>query len=105
MLICPHCGQQTAIPRAAEFAFIDVGRFTCEHYEKEFLVLHNVPMTEQEYAAKNIANESGRSGACNRASCGFVTTTKDMASYLNEAHALRTRSKADGLNLDFRAMS
>jgi transposase-like protein len=53
MLICPHCGRQTAIPCAAEFAFIEVGRFTCEHCEKEFLALDNVPMTEEGYAAKN----------------------------------------------------
>jgi hypothetical protein len=47
MLIWPHCGQQRAIPCAGEFAFIDVGRFTCERCGKEFLVLDNVPMIEQ----------------------------------------------------------
>jgi transposase-like protein len=47
MLTCPHCGQRTTIACAEEFAFIDVGRFTCEHCEKEFLVLDNVPMREQ----------------------------------------------------------
>jgi hypothetical protein len=35
------------IPCAEEFDFIDVGRFTCEHCEKEFLELGNVPTIEQ----------------------------------------------------------
>jgi len=53
MFTCPHCGQQTAIPCAEEFQWIDAGRFICEHCEKEFLVLDNVAMPEQDYAAKN----------------------------------------------------
>jgi hypothetical protein len=32
---CPHCGQKTTFPCAAEFDWIDVGRFTCEHCEQE----------------------------------------------------------------------
>ena len=46
MLTCPLCRQATTIPCAKEFDFIDVGRFTCEHCEKEFRVLDNVPITE-----------------------------------------------------------
>jgi hypothetical protein len=38
--------QMTAFPCWAEFAFIDVKR-SLEHYEKEFLVLDNVPKREQ----------------------------------------------------------
>jgi len=53
MLICPHCGQQTTIPCAEEFEWIDAGRVTCEHSEREFLVVDNVQMPEQDYAAKN----------------------------------------------------
>jgi hypothetical protein len=53
MLTASHCGQQPLCLCAEEFGSIDVGRFTCEHREKEFLVLDNVPMMEQEYAAKN----------------------------------------------------
>jgi hypothetical protein len=39
---CPHCGQKTTFPCAAEFDWIDVGRFTCEHCEPEFLVIDNI---------------------------------------------------------------
>jgi transposase-like protein len=52
MLTCPHCVQQSAIPCAEEFAFIDVGRFTCEHCGREFLVMDNVPITEQQEVSK-----------------------------------------------------
>lgn len=47
MVLCPHCKAQTAIP--CGFDTIDVGRFTCEHCLTEFLIIDNVPMTEEQY--------------------------------------------------------
>jgi hypothetical protein len=38
MLTCPHFGQQTAIPAQKSSNWIDAGRFTCEHRERESLV-------------------------------------------------------------------
>jgi transposase-like protein len=52
MLTCPHCGEQTTYPFAAEFKCVDAGRFICGHCKKEFFVLDNVPMTKKQYAAK-----------------------------------------------------
>ena len=47
MVICPHCRAQTSI--LGGFDSIDAGRFTCEHCLTEFLVIDNVPMSEEQY--------------------------------------------------------
>jgi transposase-like protein len=47
MVTCPHCKDQTKIPGG--FDSIDVGRFTCEQCRSEFLIIDNVPMTEEQY--------------------------------------------------------
>jgi hypothetical protein len=52
MLTCPHCGQPTNYPFAAEFNRVDAGRFICGHCKKEFFVLDNVPLTKRQYAAR-----------------------------------------------------
>jgi transposase-like protein len=52
MLTCPHCGQPTNYPFAAEFNRVDAGRLICGHCKKEFFVLDNVPLTKRQYAAR-----------------------------------------------------
>jgi transposase-like protein len=47
MVTCPHCKEQTSIPGG--FDYIDAGRFACEHCRSEFLIINNVPMTEEQY--------------------------------------------------------
>ena len=46
MLECPYCHKQTAIPGDGEIVSIDVARLTCDHCDKEFLVIDNVPVIE-----------------------------------------------------------
>jgi transposase-like protein len=52
MLTCPHCGEQTTYPYAAEFEWVDAGRFICAHCQKEFFALHNLPMTKEQFDAQ-----------------------------------------------------
>jgi hypothetical protein len=40
------------MPHAVEFESIAIGRLTCDHCEREFLVIDNVPMTEAQYTVK-----------------------------------------------------
>jgi transposase-like protein len=49
MLTCPHCGQQTTYPFAPEFSRVYTGRFICGHCAKEFFVLDNLTVTEEEF--------------------------------------------------------
>jgi uncharacterized protein YbaR (Trm112 family) len=48
MLACPYCHRQTTIPGDYEIESIDIGRFTCDHCDREFLVIDNVPVIEAE---------------------------------------------------------
>jgi hypothetical protein len=47
----PYCKEQTNVPGAADFWMVEVGRATCEHCGKDFLVVENMPMTEEQYKA------------------------------------------------------
>jgi transposase-like protein len=47
---CPYCKLQTNIPGG--FDEIDVGRFTCELCRSEFLIIDNVPMTQEQYQSR-----------------------------------------------------
>jgi transposase-like protein len=49
MLKCPNCGRQTSVFGASKFAKVDFGRARCEHCQQEFVIVNNIPMTEQEY--------------------------------------------------------
>jgi hypothetical protein len=46
---CPHCGLKTTIFGASKFASIEFGRARCDHCEREFMIVNNVSMTEEEY--------------------------------------------------------
>jgi hypothetical protein len=46
---CPHCGEQTGIGGAASFDAILLARKTCEHCRLEFLIVDDVPMTEEQH--------------------------------------------------------
>lgn len=45
--ICPHCKEQTRVPGG--FDEIRMGWATCDHCLSEFLIVDNVPMTEEQY--------------------------------------------------------
>ena len=49
MFTCPHCGRKTLVFCEDQFETIEMGRETCEHCQQEFLIVNDVPMTEQEY--------------------------------------------------------
>jgi len=53
VIICPHCGQEADDPKAALFDSISMGRLTCQHCGREFLVVDDVPMTEEQYRRGN----------------------------------------------------
>jgi len=55
MFKCPHCGQETHDPKAALFDSIFMARVTCQHCLREFLVVDNVPMTEEQYRQRTSA--------------------------------------------------
>jgi len=55
MPLCPYCHKQTTIPCGAEFQSIDIGRFTCDHCGREFLVIDDVPVIEDQPAGKKKA--------------------------------------------------
>jgi hypothetical protein len=46
---CPHCGQDSNDPKADLFDTIRIGRLMCAHCAREFLVVNDVPMTEEQY--------------------------------------------------------
>jgi rRNA maturation protein Nop10 len=46
---CPHCGRQTEVFGADRFDSIDMGRETCTQCGQEFLIVNDIPMTEQQY--------------------------------------------------------
>jgi hypothetical protein len=48
-MTCPHCHQETGIGTAALFEHIFISRKTCEKCEKEFLIVNDIPMTEEQY--------------------------------------------------------
>jgi hypothetical protein len=51
--VCPHCGKDSNDPKASLFDSIKIGRFTCAPGAREFLVVNDVPMTEQQYLQGN----------------------------------------------------
>jgi DNA-directed RNA polymerase subunit RPC12/RpoP len=51
--ICPHCGQDANDPKADLFDSISMGRLTCANCAREFLVVDDVPMTEEQYRQGN----------------------------------------------------
>jgi uncharacterized protein YbaR (Trm112 family) len=54
MTICPHCGQEAKDPKAALFDSISIGRLTCQHCRREFLVVDDVPMTLEQFQQDKI---------------------------------------------------
>ena len=46
---CPHCGEQTGVGTAALFDSILMSRKECEKCGREFLIVNDVPMTEDQY--------------------------------------------------------
>jgi transposase-like protein len=53
MSLCPCCHKQTTIPCGAEFQSIDIGRYTCDHCGREFLVIDDdVPVIEDQLGKK-----------------------------------------------------
>ena len=52
MFICPHCGKATHGPKAALFDDVMMAREECEHCGREFLIVANVPMTQEQYEKK-----------------------------------------------------
>jgi transcription elongation factor Elf1 len=51
MFNCPYCKAETDVVGTADFATIDLGRAICEHCGKEFIIVENLPMTEEQYRA------------------------------------------------------
>ena len=45
--ICPHCKKRTGA--TGGFDEIYAGWFTCEHCLSKFLIIDNIPMTEEQY--------------------------------------------------------
>ncbi len=52
MFICPHCGKATHTPKAAVFNDVMMVREECEHCGREFFIVGNVPMTQEQYEKK-----------------------------------------------------
>jgi hypothetical protein len=51
--ICPHCVQDVNDPKADLFDSILMGRLMCAHFAREFLVVNDAPMTEEQYRQGN----------------------------------------------------
>ena len=49
---CPHCGEQTGVGTAALFDSILMSRKQCEKCGREFLIVNDVPMTQEQYDPK-----------------------------------------------------
>ena len=47
--ICPYCKLETGIGTAALFDTVFISRKTCEKCGREFLIVTDVPMTEEQY--------------------------------------------------------
>ena len=52
MFICPHCGKATHAPEADRFDYITMAKEECEHCGREFLIVGNVAMTQEQYEKK-----------------------------------------------------
>ena len=48
-MICPHCHKQTGIGTASVFDHVLMSRKICEKYGREFLIVNDVPLTEELY--------------------------------------------------------
>jgi hypothetical protein len=48
-VVCPHCHQETGIGTAAAFGHIFMSRKRCEKCGREFLIVIDIPMTEEQY--------------------------------------------------------
>jgi len=46
----------TQDPKAALFESISMGRLTCRHCRRDFLVVDDTPITEEQYQQKNFLN-------------------------------------------------
>jgi hypothetical protein len=51
--ICPYCKQETGVGSAALFDTVLMSRKTCDKCGREFLIVNDVPMTEEPYSAQN----------------------------------------------------
>ena len=49
MMTCPYCNQNTGIGTAAIFDTILMSRKRCERCGREFLIVNDVPMTQEQY--------------------------------------------------------
>jgi len=47
--ICPYCNQETGIGTAALFDTVLMSRKTCDKCGREFLIVNDVPMTQEQY--------------------------------------------------------
>ena len=57
--ICPYCKQETGVRTAALFDTVLMSRKTCDKCGREFLIVNNVPMTEERWAAARSPGYSG----------------------------------------------
>jgi transposase-like protein len=55
--ICPYCKQETGIGTAALFDTVLMSRKTCEKCGREFLIVNDMPMTQEQYDRR--VNDSG----------------------------------------------
>jgi uncharacterized protein (DUF983 family) len=57
--ICPHCGKETRMPKAALFDEVLMGREECERCGQEFLIVDDAPITHEQYREKLIPPQQG----------------------------------------------
>jgi hypothetical protein len=55
--ICPYCKKETSIGTAALFDTVFMSRKICDQCDREFLIVNDVPMTQEQYDRR--VNDSG----------------------------------------------
>jgi transposase-like protein len=55
--ICPYCKQETGVGTAGLFDTVLMSRKTCEKCDRDFLIVNDVPMTQEQYDRR--VNDSG----------------------------------------------
>lgn len=51
MFTCPYCKEKTEVPGAANFWMVDAANAACEHCGRDFVIVDNLAMTEEQYRA------------------------------------------------------
>jgi uncharacterized protein YbaR (Trm112 family) len=49
MFACPYCKEKTDVPGATVFWMVHAASAVCEHCAKEFVIVDNFPMTQEQY--------------------------------------------------------